>query len=622
MEAFKQLMHTGNNYTSQITTMKKIFSYLVLLFISCFTYAQTNSTWNGKKCVVVLTYDDALNVHLTNAIPVLDSAGLKGTFYISDYFGGLSAQIPEWKAAAAKGHELANHTIFHPCTGRRPGREFVKPDYDLNNYTIKRITDETKAMNTLLKAIDGKTKRTFAFPCSDRNVNDTPYINGLKNDLVAARAVRSEMPTIDKIDLYNLPAYPINGESGDQMIALVKKAMENNAMLIFLFHGVGGGHNINVSLAAHRQLLKFLKENKKDIWTAPMLDVAEYIKKYQSPVAGEKKKGLKDYYKNYFPVGVAVSPRSLKTDEANLIRQQFNSITPENAMKMGPIHPREDRYFWRDADSIVNFAQQYGLKTRGHTLCWHHQTPPWLFKDSTGKTVTKEILLNRLKEHITAVVTRYKGKIYAWDVVNEAISDRKDEYLRNSMWLQICGEEYIAKAFQWAHEADPAALLFYNDYDEINPVKREKMYRLVKSLKDAGVPIHGVGMQGHWAINEPSASQLDSTIRRFAQLGVKIQITELDISVYPKEHNARERKEEDANTAFTAEREQKQLEVYKMSFDIFRKYKNVISGVTFWNISDRDSWLDNFPVQNRKDYPLLFDKDLKPKKAYWEVVRF
>jgi endo-1,4-beta-xylanase len=333
-------------------------------------------------------------------------------------------------------------------------------------------------------------------------------------------------------------------------------------------------------------------------------------------------KGLKDYYKNYFPIGVAVSPRALKTDEASLILQQFNSVTPENAMKMGPLHPKENEFYWQAPDSIVAFAQNNGLKVRGHTLLWHNQTPRWLFTDNNGNTVSKEVLLNRLKDHITAVVSRYKGKVYAWDVVNEAISDKRDEYLRNSMWLQICGEEYIAKAFEYAHAADPTAILFYNDYDEINPVKREKIYRLVKSLKDAGVPVHGIGMQGHWAVNEPSASQLDSTIKRFAQLGLKIQITEMDISVYPKEHNARERKPEDANTVFTAEREQQQLAVYKMCFDLFRKYKNVISGVTFWNVSDRYSWLDNFPVRNRKDYPLLFDKDLKPKKAYWEVVRF
>lgn len=346
------------------------------------------------------------------------------------------------------------------------------------------------------------------------------------------------------------------------------------------------------------------------------LSVTAYAQNLQS------NKGLKDYYKDYFSIGVSVSPRSLKTDEAQLILQQFNSITPENAMKMEPIHPKENEYYWKDADSIVAFAVRNGLKIRGHTLCWHNQTPSWLFVDSAGKTVTKEVLLQRLKEHITTVVNRYKGKIYAWDVVNEATSDKPDEYLRNSLWYKICGEEYIAKAFEYAHEADPNALLFYNDYNEINRDKREKIFRLVKSLKDAGVPIHGIGLQGHWAINEPSSQQLDSTLKRFAELNLKIQITELDISVYPKEHTPREGRPEDADTVFTSEKENKQIEMYKMCFEIFREYKNVLSGVTFWNISDRRSWLDNFPVRGRKDYPLLFDKNLQPKKAYWEVVKF
>jgi len=332
-------------------------------------------------------------------------------------------------------------------------------------------------------------------------------------------------------------------------------------------------------------------------------------------------KGLKDYYKNYFPIGVAITPNNLKTDEANLILQQFNSLTPENAMKMEPIHPEENRYFWRDADSIVAFAQRNNLRIRGHNLCWHNQAPQWIFVDN-GKPISKKVLLQRLKDHITTVVNRYKGKVYEWDVVNEAISDNPKEYLRNSQWLQICGEEYIAKAFQYAHEADPDAILFYNDYNEISAVKREKIYRLVKSLKDAGVPIGGVGLQGHWAVNEPSREQIDNTIKKFADLGLKIKITELDISVYTKEHNARERGPEDANTTFTPEKEKQQMEVYKMCFEIFRKYRHVLTGVTFWNISDRNSWLDNFPVKNRKDYPLLFDKNLKPKKAFWKVVKF
>lgn len=333
-------------------------------------------------------------------------------------------------------------------------------------------------------------------------------------------------------------------------------------------------------------------------------------------------KGLKTYYNNYFPVGVAVGPRNLAGDEKQFILQQFNSLTPENAMKMGPIHPEENKYYWKDADSIAEFAQRHRLKVRGHNLCWHSQTPEWMFVDITGKTVSKEILLQRLKSHITTVVNRYKGKIYAWDVVNEAVSDKPGEYLRTSEWLNICGEEYIAKAFQYAHEADPDVLLFYNDYNEINAVKREKIYKLVKDLKDAGIPVHGIGLQGHWAVNEPTKEQLDSTIKRFTELGLKVQITELDISVYPKEHNARVRRPEDADDKYTKEKERQQMEMYEMCFELFRKYRSVVTGVTFWNVSDTHSWLDDFPVKGRKDYPLLFDKNLKPKKAYWEVVRF
>lgn len=356
------------------------------------------------------------------------------------------------------------------------------------------------------------------------------------------------------------------------------------------------------------------------LWLTGILPFTSYAQSGAPATTGEK--GLKDYYKDYFPIGIAVSPRTLKTDEAGLVLSQFSSLTPENALKIGPVHPGEKQYNWAGGDSIAAFAKRHQLKMRGHTLCWHNQAPPWMFVDSAGKNVSKEVLLQRLKEHIITVVSRYKGTIYAWDVVNEAISDKPNEYLRPSKWMEIIGEEYIAKAFQWAHEADPNAQLFYNDYDEINAVKRAKMIRLIKDLQSKGVPIHGVGLQGHWAVNEPSRAQLDSTLRDFAQLGLKLQITELDISVYPKEHNARERRPEDNDAAFTPEREQAQLEKYKMVFELLRQYKQHITGVTFWNVSDRGSWLDNFPVRGRKDYPLLFDKDLKPKKVYREVVKF
>lgn len=334
-------------------------------------------------------------------------------------------------------------------------------------------------------------------------------------------------------------------------------------------------------------------------------------------------KGLKDYYSKYFPIGVAVNMQTITSADSVLLLNEFSSITPENDLKMGPLHPKEDQYNWKNADAIVAFAQRHHLKIRGHNLVWHYasQTPKWIFEDN-GKQASKELVLQRLKDHIFTVVNRYKGKIYAWDVANEVISDKKDEYLRNSDWYRICGEDFIIKAFQWAHEADPGALLFYNDYNEITAEKREKIFRLIKSLKDAGVPVHGLGLQGHWAINEPGPGQLDSTLQRFSELGVQLHITELDISVYPKEHNARERRPEDANTAFTEEKEKKQLEEYKMCFELFRQYKKSISSVTFWNLSDKYSWLDNFPVQGRKDYPLLFDQHLQRKKAYWEVVKF
>ncbi|MBO9634820.1 MAG: endo-1,4-beta-xylanase [Chitinophagaceae bacterium] len=338
--------------------------------------------------------------------------------------------------------------------------------------------------------------------------------------------------------------------------------------------------------------------------------------------SGHPDKGLKDHYRQYFPIGVAVSPRALKSEEATLILKEFNSLTPENAMKMGPIHPQRDKYFWDQADSIVAFAKKYDLKLRGHALCWHNQAPAWFFVDAAGQKVSKQELLTRLKEHITTVVSRYKGSIYAWDVVNEVISDRPDEYLRNSPWLQICGEEFIEAAFRYAHEADPGALLFYNDYNEISPVKRARIIRLVRSLQQKGVPIHGIGLQAHWAINEPSAAQLDSTLSDFAATGLPIQITELDISVYPKEHEARNRQAADADTSFTPEKEALQRQKYREAFQLFRKYRQYITGITFWNISDRRSWLDDFPVFNRKDHPLLFDASLQRKRAYEDVISF
>jgi len=354
-----------------------------------------------------------------------------------------------------------------------------------------------------------------------------------------------------------------------------------------------------------------------------------YLGPPESPRAGQ---GLASAYYDYFPIGVAVSPHSINGPDSALIIQQFNSVTPENAMKMGPIHPEENRYNWKDADAIVNFAQRHHMRVRGHNLCWHEQTPSWLFKDSQNNEVTKAVLLQRLKEHITTVVNRYKGKIYAWDVVNEAIADDSTQFLRASPWLRICGEEFIAKAFEYAHEADPEAQLFYNDYNTERPEKRARVYRLLKQLIDAGVPITGVGLQGHWSIYEPTQEALQSTIDRFSALGLKVQITELDVSIYPWEKSSRGRRP-DEQDAYTPDLQNRQSDQYKMLFSTFRSnaahapadapiIRPAISGLTFWNVSDKHTWLDNYPVPGRKNYPLLFDTEGQPKKAYYSVLEF
>jgi len=262
--------------------MKKLFLASFLLLISFFSIAQTKNDialWHHKKCAVVLTYDDAIPQHLDNAIPVLDSLQLKATFYLTA--NGTRNRINDWKNVAVKGYELGNHTLFHPCVGGA-GREWVRPEYDMNNYTVQRMVDEIKMTNIFLEALDGKKKRTFAFTCGDMKVHDTSFMFLLKNDFIAARAVRNQMHTIDNIDLYNTDCYAVNGETSAQMEQWVKQAMATNSLLIILFHGVGGGNFLNVSLEAHREFLSYLKQNEKDIWIAPMIEVAEYIRAYQS----------------------------------------------------------------------------------------------------------------------------------------------------------------------------------------------------------------------------------------------------------------------------------------------------------------------------------------------------
>lgn len=332
-------------------------------------------------------------------------------------------------------------------------------------------------------------------------------------------------------------------------------------------------------------------------------------------------KGLKDYYKDYFLMGVAVTPRNLTGEDSALIVNNFNSLTAENAMKMGPIHPKENEYFWKDADAIADFAKNHGLKVRGHNLCWHAQAPAWMFKDEKGDTVSKAVLLQRLKDHITTVVNRYKDRVYGWDVVNEAIDDRDSVFYRPSAWYKICGEDFIMKAFEYAHAADPKAILFYNDYNTENPKKREKIYEMVKKMKEKDIPIHAVGLQGHWSINNPSREELEKSITMFSSLGLQVQVTELDVSVYGGRQGGQlaQGQRRDTSTVFTPEMEEPQREKYKMMFEVFRQHRDVITGITFWNLYDRYTWLDG---RGRKNFPLLFDVNRQPKKAYWDVVNF
>lgn len=326
---------------------------------------------------------------------------------------------------------------------------------------------------------------------------------------------------------------------------------------------------------------------------------------------------LKELYKDAFHIGAAVNPQTIES-QRSLLAYHFNSLTAENEMKFSSVHPQQEQYTFEGADVIASFAREQGMALRGHTLVWHNQTPDWLFENETGGLVERSVLLERLKAHIQTVVGRYKDIIYAWDVVNEVISDDADDenaFLRPSKWLDIAGPDFIAKAFEYAHEADPQALLFYNDYNESDPHKRERIYRLVRSLLDQGVPIHGVGLQAHWNLYNPSLDDMRAAIERYAQLGLQLQLTELDVSVF---------RVDDRRTDLvqpSQEMLELQAERYESIFRLLHEYQEHISAVTFWGAADDYTWLDNFPVRGRKNWPFLFDELHRPKEAYQRVAR-
>lgn len=322
--------------------------------------------------------------------------------------------------------------------------------------------------------------------------------------------------------------------------------------------------------------------------------------------------GLKDYYTadTYFEIGAAIESSSLdKAEEVDLMKRHFSSLTAENVMKWSSLQRSEGNFNFTSADKIVDFAQANGMKVRGHTLCWYNQTPDWVFKDGDN-TASKELVLERLRTHISTVMKHFKGKVYAWDVVNEAIDDGSGTY-RASKWFVICGSDFIIEAFKAAREADTEAKLFYNDYSTVSPTKREKIFKLLKRLNDQNL-IDGVGMQSHWNIGYPSDELVIEAFDKYTSLGLEIHITELDVSVYTADS--------DPESAYTTDIAQKQVAAYSDFFSLFRRYKDHVSSVTFWGLADNHTWLDNFPVRGRKNYPFLFDTDYNPKEAYFSVI--
>lgn len=322
-------------------------------------------------------------------------------------------------------------------------------------------------------------------------------------------------------------------------------------------------------------------------------------------------------YSDYFPIGAAVRPEDLDGPHGKLILEHFNSLTAENVMKFEHIQPREGKFTFEDSDKIVDFAVKNKMKIRGHTFVWHNQTPQWVFTNKSGENVSRDLLIERLHTHIKTICERYGDKIYAWDVVNEAIEDKTDVQLRTSKWYEIIGEDFIDIAFKIAREEAPNAELYYNDYNNEQPKKLKKTYDLLKKLLDSGTPIDGVGIQGHWNIYDRDLfDNLKRAIELYASLGIKIQITELDVSMFEFEDETR------TILTPTSEMLRLQAQVYEELFKIFRSYSDIIDGITFWGVSDAYTWKDNFPVRNRKDWPLLFDVNQEPKKAFFSVVNF
>ncbi len=357
--------------------------------------------------------------------------------------------------------------------------------------------------------------------------------------------------------------------------------------------------------------------------TSPAPAVADHPATTAAP--GET---LRHAVKGRFLIGAAVSPRRLDDPKlAALVAQQFDCLTAENEFKPRSLQPQPGQFRFAAADKIVDFAQSHGMKVVGHTLCWHGQTPPWMFQGPDGKPLPREEALRNLKAHIDAVVGHFKGKVIGWDVVNEAISDAKDGYLRDTPARRAIGDDYIVKAFEFAHAADPDAELYYNDYGNETAGKRAKTVRLVRELKAKGVRLDAVGIQAHLQLQDADApDRLDQAIAAFAAEGVKVMLTELDVDVLPRATRGadiavRERGGADPyRSGLPPDVADAQARFYGRIFRAVLKHPGVVTRVTFWGAHDGASWLNFYPVAFRTNHPLLWDRALQPKPAFAAVL--
>ena len=345
---------------------------------------------------------------------------------------------------------------------------------------------------------------------------------------------------------------------------------------------------------------------------------------------------LKNAYKGWFLIGTVLNYPALQGQspmDVDIATTHFNSLTPANSMKPDALQRAEGQFTFTEGDRLVEIAEKCGATPIGHVLVWHEQTPAWFFQGPDGQRVSHELALARLRKHISTVVGHYKGRVKQWDVVNEAISDTPGEVLRHTPWLKAIGPDYIAEAFRAAHEADPNAILIYNDYNIELDYKRPKALQLLKSLLDQKVPIHAVGIQSHWRLDNPDFAEVEMAIKQYGALGLKVMITELDIGVLPTRYQGADiSKTETMTPAQQAEMNpyvaglpdavaRTHAVRYGQAFKMFLRHKDIISRVTLWGTQDGGSWLNNFPVRGRTDYPLLFDRQSHPKPAFFAVQR-